>query len=683
MSADANADLRAEEQARLAKTALYLWGIGLSIFPVHHPWEPPQPWVENWDPDKMAGKRPAVRWKRYQDERPSKLDVEAWWWNDEGTLYNIGLPTGALNGFDVVDADSLQALEWMRRHLPETPAMVVSSAPYKQHWLYAHRDGVGNSAKLQTEGGKLALDVRGTGGYVLAPNSRHRSGALYSRAADSAVWTPEMVATLPLLPEVVRVVAEQPPPPPLVPYTGGDAYKRASRWMEKRDPAVAGQGGDAHTYATAAFLVRDFALTDAEAWSLLTLWNLSCQPPWSERDLKEKLENAKRYARNAAGGKLAERQLEPLPARILMPWEKDQEARLVTEAEVAGDDPLAELISMDTVVPRDVEFAIFPWLPIGEIALLSGDGGTGKSTVAAQIATAITGGPGIPGLPAERTGPVLYFSAEDDPDTVLKPRLMAAGVTDFSMIKAYPVHEKGFAFDEANIRKFESFVAALRPVLVVIDPIVAFMEASIDMNIANQVRPVLQRLRFIAAAYQCSIVIVVHHNKAGAVYGTVDFRNRCRSALMVFRDPENDDRYYVAHEKANYAAPAPAVPYSIEQMDPDDRRSTRLRWGRASRNWTAGELRSAQVHDNDRAAISEAEDFLIHELTDGRVPADQIMRRAQKLGFSKQQVMLARRRLQIEVLRVGYGDQAEWYYRMRTASEVEMDEEETRDLIPF
>lgn len=680
----AEADLREEEQATLAKTAMFLWSLGLSIFPVHHPWEPPQPWVENWSPDKHAGKRPAVRWTPYQTERPEKGQVEEWWWNDAGTLYNIGLPTGAHNGFDVVDADSAPALEWMRRNLPPTPAMVISSAPFKQHWLYKHHDGVGNSAKLRTDNGKLALDVRGTGGYVLAPNSRHHTGARYSRVAGSSVWSPEMLAALPLLPEAVRVAAEAPPPPPPVPYTGGEAYKRAARWMEHRDPAVSGQGGDAHTFATAAFLVRDFALDDAEAWSLLTLWNLSCQPPWSERELREKLENAKRYARNAVGGKLAERQLEAQPSRIIMPWEKDRSATLVQPTEETEWNPLSDILSMDQVRERDYEFLAYPILPKEEITLLSGDGGTGKSFVSVQFAAAAVGAAGVPGFPVEEVGPVLCFSAEDDPDKVLKRRLRQAGVSDdlMPMVRFFPVHEKGFAFDEENLRKFEAYVAAVRPVLVIIDPVVSFLDSKVDMNTANHVRPVMNRLRFVAAAYRCAILIVVHTNKSGGIYGSVDFRNRCRSHLTVMRDPENDSRMYLAHEKGNHAKLAPAIPYTIEQEDPDDRRSARLRWGIASRNWTAQELQSAQVHDNDRAAIAEAEDFLIHELAEGKVQTEYIMRTGGKLGFTKQQIMAARRRLGIESLRTGYGEQAEWYYRLRPVGEIETEESE-RDLIPF
>jgi hypothetical protein len=69
-------------------------------------------------------------------------------------------------------------------------------------------------------------------------------------------------------------------------------------------PAVAGRHGDADTFRVCCRLVRGFALDDDDAFSVLSEWNLKCQPPWLESELRAKLEGARRYGREPIGGLL-------------------------------------------------------------------------------------------------------------------------------------------------------------------------------------------------------------------------------------------------------------------------------------------------------------------------------------------------------------------------------------------
>jgi hypothetical protein len=55
-------------------------------------------------------------------------------------------------------------------------------------------------------------------------------------------------------------------------------------------------------------MVRGFALPDADALRLLTEWNARCDPPWTQRELMDKLRRARRYGREPVGG-LMEAQL--------------------------------------------------------------------------------------------------------------------------------------------------------------------------------------------------------------------------------------------------------------------------------------------------------------------------------------------------------------------------------------
>lgn len=84
-----------------------------------------------------------------------------------------------------------------------------------------------------------------------------------------------------------------------------DVLERARKYVAAIPPAVAGSHGDAATFRVCCRLVRGFALTDDEALSVLGGWNDACLPPWSEEQLRAKLDGARRYGREPVGGLLA------------------------------------------------------------------------------------------------------------------------------------------------------------------------------------------------------------------------------------------------------------------------------------------------------------------------------------------------------------------------------------------
>jgi RepB DNA-primase from phage plasmid len=83
---------------------------------------------------------------------------------------------------------------------------------------------------------------------------------------------------------------------------------RARRYLTALPPAIAGSHGDLHTFRVCCRLVRGFALDDREALALLQEWNARCQPPWTDRELEQKIASAKRYGREPIGGLLEVRQ---------------------------------------------------------------------------------------------------------------------------------------------------------------------------------------------------------------------------------------------------------------------------------------------------------------------------------------------------------------------------------------
>lgn len=111
-------------------------------------------------------------------------------WFGKFTNHNIGVLTGAASGIIALDIDprhggdeALSALERKYQKLPET--LWWHTGGGGRHIIFKHPgDHIPNSV------GKLGngLDVRGDGGYIVAPPSRHISGGVY-QTSDGANYS--------------------------------------------------------------------------------------------------------------------------------------------------------------------------------------------------------------------------------------------------------------------------------------------------------------------------------------------------------------------------------------------------------------------------------------------------------------------------------------------------------------
>ena len=108
--------------------------------------------------------------------------VAAWWdrWPDS----NVAIATGAKSGFVVLDVDPRHGGDRSLRRLalefyePPTTVTVITGGDGEHRYFQMPEFEVRNSAGAVGDG----LDVRGDGGYVIAPPSRHVSGKRYSFA---------------------------------------------------------------------------------------------------------------------------------------------------------------------------------------------------------------------------------------------------------------------------------------------------------------------------------------------------------------------------------------------------------------------------------------------------------------------------------------------------------------------
>ncbi|MBI2828366.1 MAG: hypothetical protein HYX77_03725 [Acidobacteria bacterium] len=191
-----------------------------------------------------------------------------------------------------------------RRDLP-APSYVLHSSPDRVH-VFWRATGFTKSAAEQLQkylARELGADPAATPcsqtsrmpgflSYKYAPPVLVR--AKYGRT--TRVYTPADFPT----PPAARVAQARNVMVPRSP----DVIERARRYLAALPPAVSGQHGDVTTFRACCRLVRGFLLDDRDALALIREWNAWCEPPWSERELIDKIRHARRYGREPLGGLL-------------------------------------------------------------------------------------------------------------------------------------------------------------------------------------------------------------------------------------------------------------------------------------------------------------------------------------------------------------------------------------------
>jgi hypothetical protein len=263
------------------ETALSLWRRGFSVVPIPRP------------DARHDGKVPAIAWREFQSRRASEDEIRTWF----AAPMNIAIVTGAISGVVVIDADDRAAVDWCVHRLRYTPWQTQTSRGF--HLFYRHPGVlVRNRARLDTRDGKLAIDVRGDGGYVIAPNSVHATGAQYFFAGK---WDRPREAVPYFWPGWLQRPRRPTSPPSGTPRPTGDLVERARRYLAAIPPPTIGAGSDSATLSAACRLTRGFALSEADAVALLWEW-AGNRPGWTHSWIVEKVHNAARYGTESIGG---------------------------------------------------------------------------------------------------------------------------------------------------------------------------------------------------------------------------------------------------------------------------------------------------------------------------------------------------------------------------------------------
>lgn len=343
--------------------------------------------------------------------------------------------------------------------------------------------------------------------------------------------------------------------------------------------------------------------------------------------------------------------------------------RLKTTPEwnTANCEPTCQAGSVGNVVWMDkVKIEKVKWLwkgriPFGKLTLLDGDPGVGKSTVTVEIAARLScGEPITPDRGSARCEPMrtLFITSEDDAGDTIKPRLEAAGanhamVACLSYVPDATNHERPISLPE-DIPLLERTIVEHRIRLVVIDPLMAHLNGSVDSHKDQHIRAALTPLAQLAQRTGVAFVIVRHLNKSqggSAVYrggGSIGIAGAARSVLLLAKDPQDENYRILAVSKCNLSKLPPSRRFQLQAESPDG--PAHVKWCGFS-DYSANQLLEPQT---DRSpALQVATVFLKTQLADGPKRSDEILKAADAAGISERTVARARKTLGVNRHRNG------------------------------
>ena len=178
----------------------------------------------------------------------------------------------------------------------------------------------------------------------------------------------------------------------------------------------------------------------------------------------------------------------------------------------------------------------------------------------------------------------------------------------------------------------------------IIDPVQAFLGADVDMNRANEVRPIFRSLGDIAQATGCAIVLIGHLNKAAGTQstyrglGSIDITAAVRSLLFIGKLKDSPTTRVLIHEKSSLAPPGQSLAFSL-----GDEKG--FEWIGAY-DITADELLAGTDSGKTESKTAQAQMLILELLADGkRMPSAELEKTVNERGISSRTMRTAKSRI--------------------------------------
>lgn len=617
------------------------------------------------EPDTKTGELKST-WIPFQERQPYEDEVQRFFSNGAMVAIACGVGSGNL---EVIDFDELGWFEkWKELVSPELFAkLVVARTPSGGYhvWYRLEEKPPGNKVLARNKRGHVAIETRGHGGYVAVPPSPGYTFVQGKPQNIATLTLEERDELFSLAYEMHEGVVEVYDPSNLDPAIGrpGDAYARTQTWADilseygwtevghkgentywrrpdkSKGKSASTNGELGHFYV---FTSNAYPLDPGKAYTKFAFYAAMKHGGNYQAAAKEL--RALGY-----GGPKAEKQYrESVPAIQGVDEEEER--------------PAQRWVSAANIIVKKTEWLWEPYIPLGDVTLLAGDPGVGKSTLAQAFATATTLGAEIMGKPFAM-GNVIFLSAEQSVSRVTVPRFHDMGADLTKIILPDDESADGkiqpFILDHPGIDELAETCKEVKPKLIVIDTITAYIEGARDMNSANQTREWIRRLGEIARHNMCGLVMLGHYNKnsqAKAIYrivGSIDFVGASRSVLACGMDPDDKDTRAADHIKSNVGPLGPGIGFSLD--------GGKFSWTGAS-DLTADRMFEMPQIKEARNKREDCAKFILEQMGGMAMDSVDMEKKLKDAGFSSRVWKECKQKLGIKSERDRFGDDGKWQW---------------------
>jgi hypothetical protein len=512
-------------------------------------------------PIKVGGKNPAIEWVNGGDTRINSFSTEEWaaiapqWVNDLAVRFPDlnACVVAKPDEFIFIDCDTTREFiagyeAFAGEKFPVTYTTSARDNRTQMHFRQTDASrALGNIPQFAVNG--IDLSVRGKNEYVLAEGSLHPTGAVYQRVVDAGI--------VPMPDKLVEFIRQL----KSVALTGKAAPSQTSsapsdvEWVGAEQTLAAiprnSNGKMTHGSYHGALLTlagywRAKGLdADAIEEKLTEYANLNFEPPI---DFQKVSAMAKSVCASFPAGEDKSLVLTGSTAR-------GAAAPTATTTSTSG----MKIKRMSDYRSKKLYWLWQNRVPFGTLSTIAGDPDEGKSLITLYIAARVSRGEKLYDNPLEtEPAEVLILSAEDDPETTLRPRLEAAGA-DLDKIHLLEsvllrdgtgktINERIAQLDE-DVKEIGEYLDQNPAIkLIVIDPISSFL-GNANMNREQEVRRALQPLANRAKQTGLAVVMVAHFNKNSETRSAMDrvggakaIVGMGRAAWTCIREPEKEQQ---------------------------------------------------------------------------------------------------------------------------------------------
>jgi energy-coupling factor transporter ATP-binding protein EcfA2 len=315
-------------------------------------------------------------------------------------------------------------------------------------------------------------------------------------------------------------------------------------------------------------------------------------------------------------------------------------------------------------------------IPLGELTLLAGREGLGKSTIAYTLAGWLSRG-SMKGRFYGKPRSVFVAATEDSWEHTIGPRLIAAGA-DLSRIFRIDVQTgdaQGSLDLPVDIDSLKLAVKESEPAMILLDPLLSRLSSNLDSHKDADVRVALEPLTAFAKEMRVAILGIIHVNKSNsadalnAVMGSRAFTAVARAVLMVVKNPEDDSCLFGLAKNNLGPKSLPAYRYRIggvnvgEDDEGDDVTTGRVEWdGSTDRSIddVMGALSEGGMNgvSQTEEAASWLEDYLT--MAGGSKESKIVKDAGIRQGHSERTLRRAAEKLKVQVTQSGFPRTTIW-----------------------